>query len=926
MKERHRTQNQIKAQLTNYWGERILAQMLYLEEMALCGDGLDALLDALTADIQRRLEEDGAITKQAALALEKSMEPASPRAKAITVSCVGHAHIDMNWMWSFDETASVAVDTLRTMLMLMREYPGFTFAQSQASVYRLIEEYAPEMLPEIRERIREGRWEVTASTWVELDKNMTSGESQTRHLLYTRRYLKELLGLADDQFQIDFEPDTFGHNFNVPEILSTGGVKYYYHCRGYEGHHLYRWRAPSGAEVKVFREPTWYNDTIAPDTFQYIPSFCKRNGLDRMLHVYGVGDHGGGVTRRDIERILDMSTWPCMPSLQFGRFLDFFTYLDTLELPVVDSELNFIFDGCYTTQTRIKKANRVSESALYEAEALNTFSQLCGKYPYNAKTFAAAWEPVLFSHFHDILPGSCVIATREYALGMFQKTMACAGTRKSAAVRALSAAINTAALLPEGEPRRDSRAEGAGVGFGVSGFNYTASSTAGGGKRLFNLFNTTQTAKTTPSLITVWDWPGDISKAGFVDENGEHLEFEILDKAPLRYWDHYYFRALVLCEIEPFGYRTVKLEETRGFVPVPIKTEWHVDTLTEFVLENELVRAVFDSRDARLISFTDKETGEEYIDKTGGGVLRYIEEDDVKGMTAWCVGRYMNVTPIITDVKLTDVSGSLRRTLSFTAPVKNSKLKVTVALEKNSRILEYSAECDWREFGEPGKMIPQLSFCAPLSFDCNRFVYDTAFGAAERAGMDYDVPGLSFAFAPRGGHGGLMLLSRDKYGYRCKDNSMSLTLIRSAYEPDGIPECYQHEFAFGIGIIKDTDTKSLLQTSLSFNHPAVTVAAEAHTGSLPLSGSFLRLEESEAVISSVKMQEDGGAGVILRFCEVSGKDGSAVFVFQEEPQSAVYVDAHERELDGGAPVIAGKTLTARMSAYAVTAVKIVFKE
>jgi alpha-mannosidase len=155
----------------------------------------------------------------------------------------------MNWMWRFDETVAATLDTFRTMLNLMEEYPEFKFSQSQASVYKIVEEFDPDMLEEIKKRIKEGRWEVTASTWVESDKNMPNGESLVRHILYTKRYLSELLGVDPGTLNIDFEPDTFGHNLNVPEILARGGVKYYYHCRGYDGHDIYRWKSPSGSSV-----------------------------------------------------------------------------------------------------------------------------------------------------------------------------------------------------------------------------------------------------------------------------------------------------------------------------------------------------------------------------------------------------------------------------------------------------------------------------------------------------------------------------------------------------------------------------------------------------------------------------------------------------------------------------------------------------
>ena len=930
MNSRHEIRGGLKPLIKNYWGERVLTQIGYLEEVNLVDGGVfDELLDAATDKLDESYRDHDAITREDAIEIEKILSEASARVKSTVVYCAAHAHIDMNWMWRFDETVSITVDTVKTMLRLMDEYPDFTFSQSQASVYRIVELYAPELLPEIRRRINEKRWEVVASTWVETDKNMTNGESLTRHLLYTRRYLKKLLGLTDDMFTIDFEPDTFGHNLNVPEILSSGGVRYYYHCRGFDGHVMYRWRSPSGAEVKVFRDPTWYLESINNDSFMYVPAVCKKYNSNKMLHVYGVGDHGGGATRRDIERLIDYAAWPCMPDIRFGRYADFFEHMDSLELPVVEGELNFIFNGCYTSQSRIKKANRAAEAALMEAELFNAASGLCGSYGYDADAFADAWENVLFNHFHDILPGSGVIGTREYALGMFQRTMACAGVRKSSALRGICGMIDTSALLGSGEVPRDSRAEGAGVGFGVESFEFTSASLTGGKSRLFTIFNPCQTTKTSPSTITVWDWDGDRNMISVTDENKNPVEFELLDKEPVAYWGHEYFRALILCDIEPFGYRTVLLEERPRFLShyaLNANSDPRVDRDCPYVLENEFVRAEFDPRDAALVSFIDKENGTEYIDGTRGGRFRYIEEDGSEGMTAWRVGRYMNVWDVSEDVKASRVAGSLRRTFSFTAPVENSSLAVRVSLDKKSRTLRYDVECEWREIGLRGEAIPQLNFIVPLGYGCDSFIYDAAFGTVERAGRDYDVPGLSFAFA-RNGADGLMLTSDSKYGFRCHDDSLALSLIRSSFDPDGIPECYSHAFSFGIGVIKGGGTsvgRTLLETAADINRTAISVAAEPGAGSLPASGCLIRLKEGEAVISAVKAAEDSSA-VIVRGYEVSGNDNDVTLEFFKEVSAAVRVDAHENELsEENAPVVSGREVKARYKAYGTTALKITF--
>ena len=315
--------------------------------------------------------------------------PLSEEAKKFNMICAGHAHIDMNWMWGWNETVMVALDTFRTVLDLMDEYPDFTFSQSQASVYKILEDYAPEMLEEVKKRVKEGRWEVTASTWVEADKNMPNGESMARHILYTKRYLSRLLDIDPKVLNLDFEPDTFGHSQNVPEILHGGGIRYYYHCRGYEGPLLYKWLAPSGNYITVYREPLWYIAAISPDMVLYVPKFCTRHNMDTMLKVYGVGDHGGGPTRRDLERIKDMNTWPVFPRIRFGTFAEFYRLVDKVshELPEIKGERNFVFTGCYTSQSRIKMANRVSEAALNEAEMFNTLSGFCAKYRYDGQAF-----------------------------------------------------------------------------------------------------------------------------------------------------------------------------------------------------------------------------------------------------------------------------------------------------------------------------------------------------------------------------------------------------------------------------------------------------------------------------------------------------------------------------------------------------------
>ncbi len=327
--------------------------------------------------LETAMENDGVLTNSACAKAEEALLELSGAAKEYDIIFASHAHIDMNWMWGWQETVAVTISTFRTILNLMEEYPNYTFSQSQASVYKIVEDYAPEMMDEIRHRIAEGRWEVTAAAWVETDKNMPDTESLIRHIEYTRNYLEKNWGVPREKLDLDFSPDTFGHSPFIPELNTFGQVKYYYHCRGLQDDlTLYRYKCPSGAEVLVYKEPYWYNSGVNPDCGTGIFGLSERcAGLKTGLIVYGVGDHGGGPSRRDIERVLEMQKWPVFPTLRFGTIHDFFKKAETVreKLPVVDHELNAIFAGCYTTQSRIKRGNRKTELALLDAEKLAAY-------------------------------------------------------------------------------------------------------------------------------------------------------------------------------------------------------------------------------------------------------------------------------------------------------------------------------------------------------------------------------------------------------------------------------------------------------------------------------------------------------------------------------------------------------------------------
>ncbi len=889
----------------NYWGQRTVLQLRYAVQLAACGmareDDIAAALTAAWTDFQNQ----GAITRETCATVETLLQPLAAAAKSITLLCIGHAHIDMNWMWSYDETVSVTLDTFRTMLDLMDEYPDFTFAQSQASVYEIVAKHDPAMLEEIKKRIREGRWEVTASTWVEADRNMPSAESMARHFLYTRQYLAELLSIDPSTLDLDYEPDTFGHHQNVPEVLADAGVKYYYHCRGAEGPLLCRWQAPSGRSVISYREPLWYNWTMDGRCAMIAPKFCRDYGLNVALRVYGVGDHGGGPTRRDLEKIIDMSSWPIFPYYTFGTYHEFYRAAEQIkeQLPVVSGELNFIFDGCYTTQTRIKRDNRLGENSLFEAEAADAISSLVLKRPYSGADFRQAWKNILFNQFHDILPGSGTVDTREYALGLYQQAFALTNSRRTAALRAVADQIDSSSLTVT-EDISLSRSEGAGVGFPTASGSLSRYSRHAGLRRLFMVWNPLPAERTEACELTIWDWQGDVSRMQFRDSRGNVVPHQLIADGVHEYWGHLYQTVLVQTRVPAIGYETLALSELPAQELPAAEIGPRIISEPDFTLENEYLSVTISRLDGTLVSLTDKETGHEYADPQAPlSIFRLIEEDPQQGMTAWVVGPYKKISSLHQGVRFTGrQAGPVRQSLTWTTEFGNqSELTVTLSLNRGERQLRLDIAVKWQEIGSAKTGVPQLNLLLPIPYACPYFQYDIPMGTINREPHHFDVPASSYAFAANPSGRSLMLVSDSKYGFRGSEDGLAITLIRSSFDPDPWPEVGAHQIRLAIAL---TDGgRDAEQLARAFCHPFSTVAMrKPQTGCLPLHQSLCSLIDGETYLSAVKLAEDGNA-LTVRLYSLNEKTVRTTLRFWQKPQKAVLTDLMEQPVEGADPVL-----------------------
>ena len=883
-------------------------------------DDISAALDIA----EKAIERDGTLTFSACEETEKKLLPLEKAAKEYSLILCGHAHIDMNWMWGWNETVSATLATFRTMLDLMDEYPDFTFSQSQTSVYRLVEEYDPDMMERIKARIDEGRWEITSTAWVETDKNMPSGESLLNTVKYTRDYLEKTWGVDPESLKIDFSPDTFGHSAHIPEIDSFAGIKYYYHCRGLDGDYiLYRYKAPSGAEILMYREPYWYNSAITPHVGPGLIDLSRRmGGLKTGLIVYGVGNHGGGVTRRDIERAIGMKSWKIWPEMRFGTFREFFSIADKPEirekLPVVDHELNFLFDGCYTTQSRIKRANRMTEAKLIEASSLSALGHDIFGARYNFKAYETAWRNVLFTHFHDILTGSCVQDSREYAMGLYQTAAAHAETEETLALRALSEAVDSSMVeLSDEEIKRGSQSEGAGVGFGVTNFAGVPNPERGVGlTRVFTLYNPAGTEREDVTELRIWDWVGDIRRLRVTDAEGKPLEFAVIDGSFQKYWDHQFNRLLVRVKLPAYGYTTVVVRQAEvEKYPFYYKDTHNVLSYeNSYVLENEHIRAEFNQQPMSLVSLIDKTDGSEKINRDEFAGIVGIDTQ-LEGSSAWVIGKYHAVKPL-TDIRRVDRFGfgGLRQGYRFDARIYNSTVNCEITLDAGAKALKYHINVDWNETA--GRFAPMLALRMPVGYTVSGYTRDVPMGVSVTGSRNHDIPAQSYVTA-MGDKAPLYVMTDSKYGYRAYEDVLTSTLINTAHNPDFDPERGRHEITVSVGVGVSCP-RGMADISESFRFPVRYASTNPHKGTLAPAGKLFTAETGSAKITSITLTDDGK--LLVRLNELAGRNAEITLGLTKNVKSAALVDLSGHKT--GAAEVSGNRVTFAVGPYRISSVEI----
>lgn len=741
-------------------------------------------------------------------------------ASALHVYAVGHAHIDVGWLWPVRESIRKAARTFSNQLKLMELYPDYIFGASQPQLYQFVKDNYPELYAKVREQVKAGRWEPQGGMWVEADCNIISGESMVRQFLHGKNFFMDEFGFDVKNLWL---PDVFGYSAAIPQIIRRSGCDFFLTQKlswsqiNTFPHNTFRWVGIDGSEVLTHFPPeNNYNSNVLPDELVAAENRFKENGfLDKFLSLFGVGDGGGGPAPEHLEYIERQKNLEFTPKIACRRADEFFRDLakDRARLEKWVGELYLEFHrGTLTTQARTKRWNRKNEQLLAATEFLASHLPL-EKYP--AAELDRNWKTLLLNQFHDIIPGSSirlVYETTEKEHAEIDKSC-----RK---------------LLEK-----------------------TAES----------LFR-----KQSGSMVLV----NSLSRAwrGVVELPASWSAHHVLDGSGQR---------IPAQESSGRVYASVTLPGT-SFTTLRKGTKCRkpaAKTVRSTVLENDLIRYEF-APDGRLLKAFDKEARREAL--SGPGNVLSLYHDRPNNYDAWDIDLYYSrelVETLQAEKPPRAVRGDVMSSLEFTYAFGKSALRQTVILAHNSKRLDFTTEVDWHEAHRLLRVaFPVGIHAAEAVFDIQygmvrRATHDnTSWDVAkfETAGQRY--ADLSDA------HYGAALLNDCKYGYKVKDGVLDLALLRAPKYPDFDADMGHHEFTYSFLPHNGSLNESPVQAeAAALNRAPLLFDGYEADGAEPV----CRLE-SEGLSLEVVKKAEKETSLIVRIVETKGEESEGVLILRDK--------------------------------------------
>lgn len=824
-------------------------------------------------------------------ALRQQLMSFSTWIKQRQIHCLGHAHLDLAWLWPVADTWAAAERTFTSVLALQQEFPELTYTHSSPALFAWLETYRPKLFGAIQHQVRQGKWAIDAGLWVEPELNLIGGEAIARQILYGQRYCQEKFGSIS---LVAWLPDTFGFCWQLPQLLSLGGVRYFatqklrWNDTHEFPHHWFWWQGLDGTRLLSLTLPLIGADLDPVAMANYACAWEASTSLAHSLWLPGVGDHGGGPTRDMLTRSRRWASSPFFPRLVFSSAVEFLATLPgstspvnqptspDKQLPVWQDELYLeLHRGCYTTHADQKWYNRRCEDMLYQAELFATIALRIAQQPYPKTRLEKAWKQTLFNQFHDILPGSSIPEVFIEANELWQTALQSSYEVLQEALAAISAEIE----LP-----RSPQAEAIPV----------------------FVFNALSWPRSEIVAVALPAEPQQASDSWqIVDTDGQCITTQIVSQVPQAAQQSYPPTGLATphllfqAEAVPaIGYRLFWL------APAPAPSPTPIPQTAPFTLENTCLKVEIDHASGALSSLYDKQQQREMLKGAGNELQAFSDRGQY--WDAWNIAPDYQEHPLAA-AQLISIQwaeqGPLRQTIQVTQQLGQSIFQHDYSLEKGSPLLRIKTTVNWQET----QTLVKTAFFHTLKADTA--TYEIAFGAIERptsgspneATAKWEVPALTWADVSQPEYG-LSLLTDSKHGFDATPTCLRLSLLKAPLWPDATADRGTHQSTVAIYPHRYTHREAkTAHKARALNIPLQPYVAQASQLNAPSiqakSLSFIELRQAEDfILSAFKPAEDSDQRFVVRLYEPYGQPGTCVISNQLKLNYIEEIDLLEASL------------------------------
>ncbi len=794
------------------------------------------------------------------------------------IHVVSNAHLDPIWLWRWQEGCGEVLQTFRSAVDRLKEYKGMIFTCSSASYYKWVEELDPELFAEIKKLVKKGRWVPVNGWWVQPDCNMPSAESFARQALYSQLYYYEKFG---EICKTGYNVDSFGHNAMMPQLLVNGGMRCYVMMRPgmYENtempENLFWWDSKDGSRVLTYRIPYSYAVNGKEDIDRELTVLRERvqNTGHGMMMFFGVGNHGGGPTKGDLDYLSELKK-DGYEELEFSSPDEYFSEMcaDKLDLPVWNDEMQHHASGCYSATSMVKQLNRKAEYWLANAEKWNTVSAKISNLPQATEEFGNAWKEVCFNQFHDILCGCSIMEAYDDVRDSMGYAMKIAANEENKAMLKIAEMVDTWIDGVTDAQSLNARHHCRNLKF----------------PRPVIVFNPHSFEVETP--VRTYHPSRKVE-----DSEGNDVVFQNVRSSRS---NDSHKDTLFVAKVPALGYATYWLwHEDSEFCEdlTQLKSDVCADALT---MENKYLKVTFDGETGGIKSLITKIDGAEYV---GGEfcIPTVVDntEPDTWAHNIFKFDKEISKMPL-KSIELVEC-GAARAVMRVKHIYNGSYLTQDFILATESKLLRVKCRILWQE--------PLTILKMPVTIDGENPIstFEIPAGFIKRPCNGEEEPALTWGDLTAEGKG-IAIISDAKYSYDCRGNTLRLTMLRNSIFADHYSHrpaadfsyCDEgiHRFEYAVyPHLGEAENSGVQKLSAIINSKPVTVPVSYHKGILPQNKSFISVNKSNIRLDAFKFCEDGSGDIIMRFCETEGKPVKAAIVC-DIADAGFYADFKQQEI------------------------------